>query len=85
MNLISGPSTVKSINKLNPNEIDNDTILTMSFDDNFHAVIKTGAYLVGLYLATINIISGRNINSNDIQKIYFIRFYPKTNCLSIRI
>ena len=43
LNLISGPSTVKSINKLNANEIDKDTIFTMSFDENDQPDINTGA------------------------------------------
>jgi len=43
LNLISGPSTVKYINKLNANEIDKDTIFTMSFDENAQPDINTGA------------------------------------------
>jgi uncharacterized membrane protein len=85
LNLISGPSTVKSINKLNAKEIDKDTILTISADENVQPLIKTGGYFSGLYLATIKTTSGKNINNNDIQKMYFIRFYPRTNYLSIRV
>ena len=85
MNLISGPSTPKSIIKLNVNEIDKDTILTMSFDENVQPDINTGGDPDGLYLAMINIINGKNINSNDTQKIVFIDFYPNLNYLSIMI
>jgi len=85
LNLISGPSTIKSINKLKVNEIDKDTILTRSFDENIQPDINTGGDPDGLYLAMINTISGNNISNSDIQKIYFICFCPKTNYLSIII
>ena len=57
----------------------------MSFDENVQPDINTGGDPDGLYLAMINIINGKNINSNDTQKIVFIDFCPNLNYLSIMI
>lgn len=82
---MSGPSTADRRNRLNISDIVKDDILTKSFYENYQPEINIGAVPNGLYLAIMNITRGKRIKKSAAKKMYFMSFWPITNCLSIRV